>query len=166
MKRVLALLIVASPLVALGAANPDESFYKDAAQGGISEVTAGTLAQQKANSPKVKDFGSMMVKEHSAANDTLHALATTKGVELPKSASIGQMATKAKLEVLSGDTFDKSYVKGQIKAHRETIALFKKEIAFGQDADAKKFATATLPTVRAHLKAVMAIATDAGISTK
>jgi hypothetical protein len=44
--------------------------------------------------------------------------------------------------------------------------LFKKEIASGQDADAKAFATATLPTVRAHLKAILAIATDAGVSTK
>jgi putative membrane protein len=166
MKRVLALVMMVSPMIAFAASNPDGSFYKNAAEGGLSEVDAGTLAQDKGNSQKVKDFGAMMVKDHSAANDKLKTLAASKGIDLPKSASIGQMASKAKLEVLSGDTFDKSYIRGQIKAHRETIALFKKEIATGQDADAKAFATATLPTVRMHLKDITAIASAAGVSTK
>jgi putative membrane protein len=166
MKHLLALLILAVPLVAAAADNPDASFYKKAAEGGLFEVDAGNLAQQKGNSQAVKDFGGMMVTDHSAANDKLKALAATKNISLPTSASIGQMATKAKLDVLSGDTFDKSYIKSQIKAHRETIALFRKEIASGQDADAKAFATATLPTLKAHLKKINSIAADAGVSTK
>ena len=76
------------------------------------------------------------------------------------------MAQKAKLDVLTGDTYDKSFVNTQIKAHEQTIALFKKEIASGQDADAKAFATATLPTLRKHLKQARAIATQAGYASK
>ena len=166
MKGTFFALMLTLPFAALAASNPDASFYKNAAEGGIAEVDAGHLAQDKGNSQKVKDFGAMMVKDHSAANDKLKALASSKNVTLPSSASVGQMANKAKLDVLSGDTFDKSYVKGQIKAHRDTIALFRKEISSGQDADAKAFATETLPTVRAHLKAITAIATDMGIKTK
>jgi putative membrane protein len=163
MKRVLALLILAAPIVAM-ADSPDASFYKKAAEGGIAEVEAGNLAQSKGNSQKVKDFGAMMVKDHSAANDKLKALATTKDVTLPTTSSVGQMATKAKLEVLTGDTFDKSYIKGQVQAHQTTVALFRKEIASGQDPDAQAFAKATLPTVRSHLKAINAIAADAGVT--
>jgi putative membrane protein len=166
MKGTFFALMLTLPMAALAASNPDASFYKNAAEGGISEVDAGHLAQDKGNSQKVKDFGAMMVKDHSAANEKLQALASSKNVTLPTTASVGQMATKAKLDVLSGDTFDKSYVKGQIRAHRDTIALFRKEISSGQDDDAKAFATATLPTVRAHLKAITAIATDMGIKTK
>ncbi len=55
------------------------------------------------------------------------------------------MATKAKLEVLSGSTFDKSYIKSQISAHRDTIALLRKEISSGQDPDAKAFASEIYP---------------------
>jgi|SRR5450631_2287012 putative membrane protein len=164
MKRIVALLILAAPLAAVAADNPDASFFKNAAEGGISEVDAGALAQQKGNSQAVKDFGAMMVKDHTAANDKLKTLAASKNVSLPTSASMGQMATKAKLEVLSGDTFDKSYIKGQVKAHHDTIVLFKKEIAAGQDADAKAFATATLPTLRAHMKKINTIAADAGVA--
>jgi putative membrane protein len=158
-------LMLGLPVMALAASNPDASFFKNAAEGGIAEVEAGQLAQDKGNSQPVKDFGAMMVKDHTAANEKLKTLASSKDITLPSSASVVQMASKAKLNVLSGDTFDKSYVKGQIKAHRQTIALFRKEISSGQDADAKAFATATLPTVRSHLKAVTAIAADMGIKT-
>lgn len=58
----------------------------------------------------------------------------------------------------------KSYIKGQVKAHQDTIALFRKEIASGQDPDAKAFVKETLPTVRSHLKAINAIASSAGVS--
>lgn len=159
-------LMLSLPLAAFAASSPDASFYKHAAEGGISEVDAGRLAHDKASSQQVKDFGAMMVKDHSAANEKLQALASSKSVTLPTTASVGQMATKAKLDVLSGDTFDKSYVKGQISAHRQTIALFRKEISSGQDADAKAFASETLPTLRAHLKAITKIAADMGIKTK
>jgi putative membrane protein len=165
MKSILALMVLIAPLAASSAeSTPDATFYKKAAEGGIAEVDAGNLAQQKGNSQAVKDFGAMMVKDHSAANDKLQALASTKNISLPTSASIGEMATKAKLDVLSGDTFDKSYIKAQIKDHYGAIALFKKEIASGQDPDAKAFASATLPTLRMHLKKIKVIAADAGIT--
>jgi putative membrane protein len=161
MKHLLALLILAAPLMAL-ADSPDAVFYKKAAEGGIAEVEAGKLAQSKSDSQQIKDFGAMMVKDHSAANAKLEALAATKGVALPNTSSVGQMATKAKLDVLTGNTFDKAYIKAQVRAHQNTVALFRKEIASGQDPDAQSFAKATLPTVRSHLKAINAIAEDAG----
>ena len=154
------MLIIAS--AAAFAAAPDASFYKTLAQGGIAEVEAGKLAQQKGADPKVKDFGAMMVKDHSAANEQLKALAAGKGIDLPGSSSTSQMATKAKLEVLSGGTFDKSYVDDQVKAHRDTVELLKKEIATGQDPDAKAFAQKVLPTVESHLHAINQIAAAGG----
>ena len=154
------MLIIAS--AAAFAAAPDASFYKTLAQGGIAEVEAGKLAQQKGADPKVKDFGAMMVKDHSAANEQLKALAAGKGIDLPGSSSTSQMATKAKLEVLSGGTFDKSYVEDQVKAHRDTVELLKKEIATGQDPDAKAFAQKVLPTVESHLRAINQIAAAGG----
>jgi putative membrane protein len=74
------------------------------------------------------------------------------------------MATKTKLNVLSGDAFDKSFVKTMIKDHEQAIAGFRKEAASGQDPDAKAFAKDTLPTLRSHLKKIQAIAADMGIS--
>ncbi|HTV96650.1 MAG TPA: DUF4142 domain-containing protein [Steroidobacteraceae bacterium] len=166
MRRILALIAVASPLaaapLALGASNPDESFYKKAAEAGISEVDEGNQAQEKANNQQVKDYGAMLVKDHTAANDQLKSLAATKDISLPTTASVAEMAQKAKLDVLTGDTYDKAFIRDEIKDHREAIALFKKEIADGQDADAKAFAQSTLPTLEKHLKAARSIATENG----
>jgi len=166
MKTILAFLVLALPLAAVAADDPDASFYKNAAEAGISEVDLGNLAEQKASSQDVKDFGAQMVKDHSAANEKLQSLAASKSISLPTSASVGDMATKAKLELLTGDTFDKSYIKSQIKAHHEAIALFKKESTSGQDPEAKSFASATLPKLHEHLHMAYAAAKTLGISTK
>jgi putative membrane protein len=164
MKSLLALLIFAVPLTAMAAATPDAAFYKKAAEAGMYEIDAGKQAQEKGTSQAVKDFGAMMVKDHTAAADKLQALAASKNISLPTSASVGEMASEAKLDVLSGDTYDKAYIKSQIKAHRGAVALFKKEISTGQDADAKAFASATLPTLKMHLRKINGIAAAAGVT--
>ena len=161
MKQILAPLVLVIPFAAFGADNPDGKFYKNAAQGGVAEVDLGNLAQQKSSNASVKEFGAMMVKDHTAANDKLKSLAATKNISLPTSASLSQMASKVKLEVLSGDTFDKAYINGMIKDHEEDIALFKKEAVGGRDPDARAFAKAALPTLRAHLKKIKSIEASA-----
>ncbi len=166
MRKLFVMLALASPLagapLAFGASDPDATFYKQAAEAGIFEVDAGNQAQQKASNQQVKDFGAMMVKDHTAANDQLKSLAASKNISLPTTASVSEMTKKGELDVLSGDTYDKSYIKGQIKAHHQAIALFKKEAASGQDPDAKAFAQSTLPTLQKHLKAARDIATQNG----
>ncbi len=169
MRKFMIFMALASPLaaapLALGATDPDASFYKKGAEGGLFEVEAGNQAQTKANDQRVKDFGNMLVTDHTAANQQLQSLAASKGITLPTSASVGQMAEKAKLDALTGNTYDKSFIRGQIKAHQQTIALFQKEIGSGHDADAKAFATSTLPTLKKHLKQARALAAP-GSSSK
>jgi putative membrane protein len=143
--------------------SPDSSFIKSAAEGGMAEVELGQLAQQKATNPAVKSFGAMMVSDHTAANDKLKALAATKEVSLPTSPSLMQKASKAKLDMMSGDTFDKSYVKGMIDDHKTDIKEFEKEASEGKDPQVKAFAVATLPTLKKHLQKIQSIASAAGI---
>lgn len=120
---------LALPVIAFGAArSPDSSFYKNAAEGGIAEVQLGKLAQEKSANQSVKDFGAMMVSDHTTAGEKLQAIAASKNIELPTSPSVGQMAAKTKLEVLSGNTFDKSYITDMIKDHQDDIAMFKKKL--------------------------------------
>jgi putative membrane protein len=161
--RLIPLLLVV-PVFAYAASSPDAKFYKHAAEGGLAEVELGQLAQKKSQSQAVQDFGALMVKDHSAANEKLQAIAAGKGLSLPTSPSIAQAAAKGKLEVLSGHSFDKSYIKGMVKDHKEDIAEFNKEATSGQDPDAKAFATATLPTLKEHLQKIQSIAKSAGVS--
>ena len=164
MKKLIPWMLVGLPMIAFAASNPDESFFKDAAQGGMAEVAAGRTAAEKGSSQAVKDFGAMMVKDHSAANAKLKKIAASKGIELPDSPSMMQKAMNKKTDLHSGDSFDKDYIQGQIKAHKDTIDLLQKEIDSGQDPDGKAFATAILPKVKMHLDKIMKIASDAGVS--
>jgi putative membrane protein len=143
--------------------SPDSSFLKSAAQGGMFEVELGQLAQQKASNPAIKEFGAMMVKDHTAANEKLKALAASEQVSLPEGPSLMQKASKSRLNMLSGDSFDKAYVKDMIDDHKDDIEEFQKEVSEGKDPQAKAFASATLPTLQMHLQRIQAIAASAGI---
>src|ERR1035438_4279975 len=63
----------------------DTNFILAAAQGGMTEVKLGELASTSGVRDDVKSFGRMMVKDHTAINDNLKALAAQKGVTLPDS---------------------------------------------------------------------------------
>lgn len=166
MKALFTALALTFPLIVIAAdKSPDQTFYKKAAEGGISEVELGKLAQEKSNDPAVKSFGAMMVKDHSAANDRLKAIATSKGIDLPTSPSAGDMATKSKLEVMTGNMFDKSYISGMVKDHKEDIQEFENEAQNGQDPDARAFAAKTLPTLKSHLRKIESIAANDGVKT-
>ena len=163
MKSIVATLFLALPLMAAAKDNPDASFFKNAAEAGIAEVEAGKLALEKGSSAAVKEFAAMMVKDHSAANDKLKAIATTKGVKLPDEPGLKHKAMKKVLEMKSGEAFDKSYIQGQIKDHKDTADLLKKELDDGKDAEARAFASETLPKVKMHLEKIQQIAASAGI---
>jgi len=160
---ILATLTAAAPLAFAADTASDTSFYRNIAEGGMAEVDLGKLAQQKSTDSKVKDFAQMMVKDHSAANEKLESLASSKHIPLPKTLDASHEATKTKLEGMSGANFDKSYVESQLKAHEKTVNLLEKEISSGQDADAKAFAQSVLPTIKEHLQAVRALASEQGV---
>lgn len=163
MRRVARYLLLILPVVALAANSPDEHFYKSLAEGSLAEVEAGKLAQHKSNDPSITKFAAMMVRDHSAANEQLKTLAESKNISLPTKPSVTQMAAKAKLDVLSGDSFNKAYIQNQVSGHEATVKLLQKEIASGGDADARAFAEKVLPTVQGHLRAVDSLADNAGI---
>jgi putative membrane protein len=163
MKATLFALLCAVPIAALAADSPDESFYKKAAEAGMAEVAEGTMAQEKGTSQSVKDFGAMMVKDHSAANEKLKKIAMAKNVKLPDGPGLMNKAKAKKTDLKSGDSFDKDYIKSQIAAHEDTIALLQKEIDTGKDAEAQAFARETLPKVKMHLDKINQLAATAGV---
>src|SRR5580704_2027496 len=80
----------------------DAKFAVEAANGGLAEVELGKLAQARGAATEVKDFGTMMVKDHSAANAKLIALAKGKGISLPATISASEQELKDNLAKQSG----------------------------------------------------------------
>jgi putative membrane protein len=135
----------------------DTNFILAAAQGGMTEVKLGELAATNGMRADVKEFGQMMVKDHTAINDDLKALAVQKGVTLPDSLDAKHQGMVDKMAALTGSEFDDAYIKGMIKAHQKDDKAFKAESAATQDADIKNFLDKSIPVVEAHLQHVTAL---------
>ena len=128
----------------------DKTFVKKAAVGGMAEVDMGKMAQEKGSSQDVKDFGAMMVKDHTANNDDLAALAKTKGLMVPDKLDSMHQKMADKLSGLSGTAFDTAYINDMVMGHEKMLALMKSEES-SSDPDLKSFATKTSETVQMHL---------------
>ena len=139
-----------------------DPFAKEAAAGGLAEVAFGNLAKQKAASADVKAFGDRMVTDHSKANDELKQWAASNNVTLPSDLDAKAKATQERLSKLSGDAFDKAYMKDMVADHKKDVAAFKKESTSGKNADLKAWAGKTLPTLEDHLKMAQDTASKVG----
>ena len=135
----------------------DSQFAVDAINAGQAEVTLGKLAVQKGKSKKVKNFGTMMVKDHSKINDKLMAIIKAKKIILPAVVDTAQQKMVKDLSQKSGDDFDKAYIKMMIADHQDDVKLFTDQSKKIQDPDLKSFATKTLPVQQKHLDAINAI---------
>ena len=135
----------------------DKDFILAAAQGGMTEVKLGELAAQNGKRDDVKAFGQMMVKDHSAINDDLKALAAQKGVTLPDSLDAKHQAMVDKMAALTGSEFDNAYIAGMIKDHKADAKEFKAVSAETKDADIKSFVDKSIPVVDGHLKRITAM---------
>ncbi|MGH9502825.1 MAG: DUF4142 domain-containing protein [Terriglobales bacterium] len=140
--------------------NADREFVKEAASGGMAEVELGRLAEKKAGSEDVKQFGERMVRDHSKANDQLKQIASSKGIALPQHISAKYKTTEERLSQLSGSEFDRAYMADMVKDHKADIAAFRHESSSGSDAEVKGFASETLPTLKDHLKAAESTAPE------
>jgi putative membrane protein len=129
--------------------NDDATFLSEAAYGGMKEVEGGKIAQQKGMSKDIKDLGSMMVKDHSAMNEKVKALAAKKNIQLPTAVSKDDLD---KMNEKSGADFDKAYADDMVDDHEKDIKKFEDEANNGKDPDIKALANEALPTLRHHLE--------------
>jgi len=135
----------------------DSQFAIAAANGSMTEITLGKLAIQKGKSKKIKNFGTMMVKDHGKINNKLMALIKSKKIALPMPPDPEQQKMIADLSQKSGSDFDKAYIKAMIDDHQEDVKTFTDESKKIQDPDLKAFAIKTLPVMQKHLDAINAI---------
>jgi putative membrane protein len=137
----------------------DVKFVKREAAAGMAEVKISTLAVTKATNADVKAMAEMLVKDHTAVNSELQALATQKGVELSAVIAPAHATTFQKLEKLEGTAFDKEFLAIIISDHKTCIGSFEKASKDAKDTDVKNWAEKTLPALKAHLAKAEALNT-------
>jgi putative membrane protein len=111
--------------------NDEKAFLERLHYTNLKEIKLGQLAQQNATHPDVKSFGEMMVKDHTAADQKLMAMAQTRGLKLAdmpkpmgdveKKVMAADKANQEKLQALKGEAFDACYMSLMVGDHDETL---------------------------------------------
>ena len=130
----------------------DQTFLKEAAQGGLAEVQIGRLGAQKGQDQAVRQLGQKLVQDHSKANQELKLLAAQKSVTLPSEIPAEHQAAISHLKSLEGAEFDKAFKQHAIEDHQKDIQKFQTAARQSTDSDIKAFAQKTLPVLQQHLK--------------
>lgn len=132
----------------------DTAIVMDMARANMAEVEAGKMAVSKTKNAEVKAFAQRMIDDHSKALDDVTQLAQNKGVNLPTAVDAKHKAMAAKLSKMSGDAFDREYMKkAGVEDHTKVHAALTKHEAKAMDPDVKALAAKMLPTVEQHLDA-------------
>ncbi|MDP9780767.1 DUF4142 domain-containing protein [Pseudomonas fluorescens] len=156
--RQLGLAVALSTSMGAAWAATSNDFVDNATAGGIAEIETSKLALEKSASADVKEFANKMITDHTKANEELKTLAKKHDIEVPEDTTLVKKA-KEKLLDLRDESFDAAYANNQVKAHEETIALFKKEAETVTDdkkagnTELKAFAQKMLPDLEHHLEA-------------
>lgn len=135
----------------------DAKFATDLANAGMAEVAAGKVAAEKATNPQVKEFASMMVMDHTKANEELMAIAKTKNITLPTAPDEDHQKMLTEMSAKTGKDFDKDYVDAMVDGHKKVASMLEDASKNCKDADLKAFAAKTLPVVQGHLTKIEAI---------
>ncbi len=161
-----ALLVANVPsLVAQAGAfsDKDRSFLKEATEDNLGEIKMAELAVKTTKNPEIKAFAGKMIVDHKALIAGAKPVAVKAGVTPPTSTSAKAEAEYLKLKVLTGETFDKSYVKTMVSDHHDDATKVKTEHDTTQNADMKKLTVKAGSVIEGHTKMIDGIAAKMGI---
>jgi putative membrane protein len=128
-----------------------ESFASQAAMISKAEIELGQIALKNTKDEGVHKYAQRMVKDHSAADKQLRAIAAKENLRLPQSLDQEHDSLRKQLQGLKGADFDRAYVNAMSKGHDKAVALFESASQQPQmPAELKQFAASTLPTLEQH----------------
>lgn len=140
----------ASAAATVGQVSTD-AFITNAAISDMYEIEAGKVAQAKGQSKGVKDFGKMMVADHSAMSNAMKPLVAAAGKTAPTGLDERRKGMIDNLNAAAPADFDRVYLDQQEAAHNEALTLMSGYGDNGDNADLKAGALKAVPKIQAHL---------------
>lgn len=128
-------------------------FIAAAATSDMYEVAAGKIAEQRAESPRVRAFAEKMVKAHTETADKLKGIIADNNINATPPAHVDDRR-QGMLDDLRGaraGDFDHRYIAQQIAAHKEADILMQGYAKDGDNPAIRDFAAATDRVVKMHL---------------
>lgn len=129
----------------------ERNFLQSAAEINSTEVELGRIAEQKSSNPDIQKIGQSLIRDHTAANQQLQRLASSKGVTITEQPTSSQQRMINSLSQTTGDRFNKQFLRQTRLSHERALALFERTSRRAQDPDIRNWASQMVPPVKEHL---------------
>lgn len=118
----------------------------------LYEIESGRQAMENGNSSTIRDFGRMMVNDHTASSRDLKAAIEESALRVtaPTELDAEHRAMIDRLERAEGAEFDREYMRQQMAAHRKALDLHQQFQQIGEDINLQSFARNVLPVIQKH----------------
>lgn len=120
-----------------------------------ADIETGQLAVEKGSTKEVRDFGAMLVRDHTAVRQQGRDLAAKLGVTptppADNSSAQAHADAMASLSALSGVEFDKAFLDHEVAFHQAVIDAINATLMPAiQNAEVRQLVTDVAPAFEAH----------------
>ncbi len=160
MTRIIALAVAALislPLAAqarmlgIGTETPQQ-FVEAAAIYDMYEIEASKVALERSQNPEVKKFAQDIINTHGPRSEALKtAIQTGAAPAAPTAMDSDHQDMVEKLRTAEGDKFDRLFLRQQANTREDTIEVFERYAANGENPALKAYATQVLPNVKTSM---------------
>jgi putative membrane protein len=131
----------------------DSAFLVAAAETDLMEIEIGKLAQTKGTDPGVKEFGKMLVADHSKSAEDTKPLADKLQVSLPTSITEkGKEHYNELNDKKAGQEFDEKFSEMMVKGHEEAVSKMQDAAEKANNPEIRAWAANMVPTLKMHLE--------------
>lgn len=118
----------------------------------LFEIQSSQLAVTKAQRPEVRQFAQMLIQHHTQTTQQVTAAARAAGMNPPPPALNSMQAQMiAELQQASTANFDDVYLRQQVPAHEQALALHSNYAENGDTPSLQTAARGAVPIVTQHL---------------
>ena len=123
----------------------------------------GNIAQNRANSPAVKDFAQRMVKDHTAVMNQVKEWANQNKVPVSTKIEPEQQTYLKEISKFTGKEFDQKFIEFMLKDHQKEVSKVQHYVETSQDSSFKPLVKKTLPILENHLRVAENVAGQIGV---
>jgi putative membrane protein len=148
-----------------GAVRADRNFFHEATTDNVLEIQLGQLAQSRAQSAAVKQFGQRMVADHTKQRDEWLRMASNNGLEFTPGMGPNHRKKLTKLQKLSGREFDRAFMTQMVQDHKDYIDYFEREGRAARSNQVRRLVERDIPILRDHFNEAKRIGAQVGANT-
>jgi putative membrane protein len=143
----------------------DQQFLERAANLSEAEIEAGRLGAVKATSPELKEISQQLSTDHQSLQRSLQGLAQKNRVTLQAHPSRQDWQRDLqRMRDLSGQEFDREYLRWQLQAHLTLVNLYQTEASQSPETDLARFAIVTLTAIQRRFDRAKQLGAEQGVA--